>query len=72
MNISLLVKCIFWGTMARVLSELMTVSVPLTQAVLVWLNYGLWTAAGVQVVRAAVQAVRARRTKRNEVVRHEM
>ena len=72
MNINLLASCIFWGTMALVLSELMTVSVPMTQNILVWLNYGLWMAAGVMVIRAGYVALRERRTRRGGVTGHEM
>ena len=72
MNINLLASCIFWGTMALVLSELMTVSVPMTQNILVWLNYGLWTAAGAMVVRAGFVGLRDRRTRRSGVTGHEM
>lgn len=72
MNINLLASCIFWGTMALVLSELITVSVPVTQNILVWLNYGLWMAAGVMVIRAGYVALRERRTRRSGVTGHEM
>lgn len=42
MNASLVAGLIFWGTMARVLSELMTWSVEHTQQGLLWLCNGMW------------------------------
>ena len=72
MNVNLLAGLIFWGVMALVLSELMTVSVSGTQTCLVWLSYTLWAAAGAMVIRAGIVAVRERRAKRSEVASHEM
>lgn len=72
MNVNLLAGLIFWGVMALVLSELMTVSVSGTQTCLVWLSYALWAVAGVLVIRAGVLAVRERRAKRSGVASHEM
>lgn len=72
MNINLLAGFIFWGTMALVLSELMTLSVSGTQTGLVWLSYALWGIAGVMVMRAGFVALRERRTKRSGVTGHEM
>ncbi|MGG1954838.1 hypothetical protein [Enterobacter cloacae] len=42
MKPTLLAGLIFWGTMARVLSELMTWSVEHTQQGLLWLCNGMW------------------------------
>ena len=72
MNVNLLAGLIFWGVMALVLSELMTVSVSGTQTCLVWLSSALWAVAGVLVIRAGVLAVRERRAKRSGVASHEM
>lgn len=72
MNVNLLAGLIFWGVMALVLSELMTVSVSGTQTCLVWLSYALWAVAGAMVIRAGIVAVRERRAKRSEVASHEM
>lgn len=72
MNVNLLAGLIFWGVMALVLSELMTVSVSGTQTGLVWLSYALWAVAGVMVIRAGIVAVRERRAKRSGVASHEM
>lgn len=72
MNVNLLAGLIFWGAMALVLSELMTLSVSGTQTFLVWLSYALWAVAGVMVIRAGVLALRERRAKRREVASHEM
>ncbi|KFC76704.1 hypothetical protein GBAG_4339 [Buttiauxella agrestis ATCC 33320] len=72
MNVMLLAGLIFWGTMSLVLSELMTVSVTMTQTGLVWLSYGLWAIAGALVVHAVIRVLRERRTKHNEGGRHEV
>lgn len=72
MNVNLLAGLIFWGVMALVLSELMTVSVSGTQTGLVWLSYALWAVAGAVVIRAGIVAVRERRAKRSGVASHEM
>lgn len=72
MNINLLAGLIFWGVIALVLSELMTVSVSGTQTCLVWLSYVLWAVAGAMVIRAGIVAVRERRAKRSGVASHEM
>lgn len=72
MKASLLAGLIFWGTMALVLSELMTLSVSGTQTCLVWLSYTLWGIAGAMVMRAGIVALRERRTKRSGVTGHEM
>jgi len=72
MNTNFLAGLIFWGTIALVLSELMTVSVSGTQTGLVWLSYSLWAVAGVMVIRAGILALRERRAKRSGVVSHEM
>lgn len=72
MKASLLAGLIFWGTMALVLSELMTLSVSGTQTCLLWLSYALWGIAGAMVMRAGVVALRERRTKRSGVTGHEM
>lgn len=72
MNVNLLAGLIFWGVIALVLSELMTVSVSGTQTGLVWLSYALWAVAGVMVIRAGIVAVRERRAKRSGVASHEM
>ncbi|KKY80327.1 hypothetical protein OA46_20445 [Enterobacter cloacae] len=71
MNVNVFAGLIFWGMMALVLSELMTVSVTATQAGLVWLSYGLWAAAAVMLARAALQTLRERRTLRSGVTGHE-
>lgn len=72
MNVNLLAGLIFWGVMALVLSELMTVSVSGTQTGLVWLSYALWAVAGAMVIRAGIVAARERRAKRSGVASHEM
>lgn len=72
MNINLLAGFIFWGTMALVLSELITLSVSGTQTGLVWLSYALWGIAGAMVMRAGFVALRERSTKRSGVTGHEM
>ncbi|EIQ7172807.1 hypothetical protein [uncultured Leclercia sp.] len=72
MNVSFFAGLIFWGMMALVLSELMTLSVANTQAGLVWLSYGLWAGAAVMVIHAGIQALQARRAKRSGVNGHEM
>lgn len=65
MNVMLLAGLIFWGKMSLVLSELMTVSVTMTQT-------GLWAIAGALVAHTVIRVLRERRTKQNEGVRHEM
>lgn len=45
MNVNIFAGLFFWGTMARVLSELMTLSVEHTQQGLLWLCNGLWMGA---------------------------
>lgn len=72
MKASLLAGLIFWGTIALVLSELITVSVSGTQTCLVWLSYALWGIAGAMVMRAGFVALRERRTRRSGVTGHEM
>ncbi len=72
MNVSVFAGLIFWGMMALVLSELMTVSVTATQAGLVWLSYGLWAGAAVMIIRSGIHALQARRVKRSGVNGHEM
>lgn len=72
MNVNLLAGLIFWGVIALVLSELMTMSVSGTQTGLVWLSYALWAVAGAMVIRAGIVAVRERRAKRSGVAGHEM
>ncbi|HED3078465.1 hypothetical protein [Citrobacter amalonaticus] len=72
MNVSVFAGLIFWGMMALVLSELMTLSVNNTQAGLVWLSYGLWATAAVMVIRVGIQTLQARRAKRSGVNSHEM
>ena len=52
MKPAILAGLIFWGTMARVLSELMTWSVEHTQQVLLWLCNGMWAGAAGMVVYA--------------------
>lgn len=72
MNVSFFAGLIFWGMMALVLSELMTLSVTATQTGLVWLSYGLWAGAAVMVARVGIHALQARRAKRSGVTGHEM
>lgn len=72
MNVNLFAGLIFWGTMALVLSELITLSVTRTQTGLVWLSYGLWAAAAIMVIRAGVRALQDRRAKRSGVAGHEI
>jgi hypothetical protein len=52
MKPAILAGLIFWGTMARVLSELMTWSVEHTQQGLLWLCNGMWAGAAGMVVYA--------------------
>lgn len=72
MNVSFFAGLIFWGMMALVLSELMTLSVTATQTGLVWLSYGLWAGAALMIIRASVHALQTRRVKRSGVNGHEM
>ena len=61
MNASLVAGLIFWGTMARVLSELMTWSVEHTQQGLLWLCNGMWAGAAGMVVYAVYRWFRDER-----------
>jgi len=72
MNVSFFAGLIFWGMMALVLSELMTLSVTMTQTGLVWLSYALWAAAAGVVVQGGIRAFRAQRAKHDGVSGHEM
>ncbi|WP_285112609.1 hypothetical protein [Leclercia adecarboxylata] len=72
MNVSFFAGLIFWGMMALVLSELMTLSVTMTQTGLVWLSYALWAAAAAMVVQVGIRAIRAQRVKHDGVSGHEM
>lgn len=72
MNVSLFAGLIFWGMMALILSEMMTLSVTATQTGLVWLSYGLWAGAALMIIRASVHALQTRRVKRSGVNSHEM
>jgi hypothetical protein len=61
MKPAILAGLIFWGTMARVLSELMTWSVEHTQQGLLWLCNGMWAgAAGMVVCRLSLVPLRKR------------
>ena len=72
MKPTILAGLIFWGTMARVLSELMTLSVTMTQTGLIWLSYALWAAAAGMVVQGGIRTFRAQRAKHDGVSGHEM
>lgn len=71
MNVSFFAGLIFWGMMALVLSELMTLSVTMTQFGLVWLSYALWATAAAMVVKVGVSVIRAQRTKQDGVSGHD-
>ncbi|WP_194208706.1 hypothetical protein [Superficieibacter sp. 1612_C1] len=58
MNINLFAGLFFWGMVVRSLSQLITVSVTLTQGLLTWISYGLWVSAGVMAVYAGVRHLR--------------
>ncbi|MGU9868255.1 hypothetical protein [Kluyvera ascorbata] len=62
MNVNLLASLFFWGMMARVLSELMTLSAEHTQTGLLWLCNGLWTGAAGMLVYAGYRWLRDGRT----------
>jgi hypothetical protein len=72
MNVSFFAGLIFWGMMALVLSELMALSVTMTQTGLVWLSYALWAAAAGMVVQGGIRTFRAQRAKHDGVSGHEM
>ncbi|EGT5186000.1 hypothetical protein FZI02_16840 [Cronobacter sakazakii] len=61
MNINRLVALFFWGMVAKCLSELMDVSVLVTQGLLKWCGYGLWILA---VLFVAYDLLKAHRHKR--------
>ncbi len=70
MKPAILAGLIFWGTMARVLSELMTWSVEHTQQGLLWLCNGMWAGAAGMVVYAGYRWFRfeeGKRTRRSTV-----
>lgn len=45
MKINIILGLFFWGVMARILSELMALSVSQTQSGLLWLSWGMWGVA---------------------------
>ena len=71
MKPTLLAGLIFWGTMARVLSELMTLSVEHTQQGLLWLCNGMWVGAGGMVIFALCRWLRQDRTQKHNEADHE-
>ncbi|EGT4277868.1 hypothetical protein E7W39_03815 [Cronobacter sakazakii] len=65
MNINRLVALFFWGMVAKCLSELMDVSVLVTQGLLKWCGYGLWILAVLFVAYDLLKPrLQARRHKR--------
>lgn len=71
MNTSLVAGLIFWGTMARVLSELMTLSPEHTQQGLLWLCNGMWLGAAGMLIYAGCRWFRHDRTQDNKEADHE-
>ena len=71
MKPAILAGLIFWGTMARVLSELMTWSVEHTQQVLLWLCNGMWAGAAGMVVYAVWRWFRYERGQTHKEADHE-
>jgi len=72
MNVSFFISLTFWGLLALVLSELITLSVTRTQTGLTWLGYGLWAIAAGMVVFAGIRAVQERRARQRGETRHEL
>ena len=71
MKPSILAGLIFWGTIARVLSELMTWSVEHTQQGLLWLCNGMWAGAAGMVVYAVYRWFRDERGQTHKEGDHE-
>ena len=71
MKPAILAGLIFWGTMARVLSELMTWSVEHTQQGLLWLCNGMWAGAAGMVVYAVWRWFRYERGQAHKEADHE-
>ncbi|HEM8024316.1 hypothetical protein [Enterobacter ludwigii] len=71
MKPSILAGLIFWGTMARVLSELMTWSVEHTQQGLLWLCNSMWAGAAGMVVYAVYRWFRDERRQAHKEADHE-
>ena len=68
MKPAILAGLICWGTMARVLSELMTWSVEHTQQGLLWLCNGMWAGAAGMVVYAGYRWFRFERGQTHKAV----
>jgi len=70
MKPAILAGLIFWGTMARVLSELMTWSVEHTQQGLLWLCNGMWAVAAGMVAYAVYRWFRYERGQAHKEADH--
>ena len=71
MNVNFLAGLFFWGMMARVLSELMTLSVEHTKTGLLWLCNGLWGCAAGMLVYAGYRWLRYGRTEEHPEAGHD-